>query len=442
MVQDLTKGKLTPLIIRFTIPLVLGNLLQLTYNAIDSIIVGRFVGSKALAAVGTANPITTLIILLLNGITLGAGILIGNLYGAQDYKRLERQISTAMIAGSLFSITVSLFGILFAKDLLLLLQVKSAVLNMATGYLRIILAGLIFTFVYNYFASALRALGDSQSPLYFLAASAIFNIIGDLFFIIVLKQGVHGAAISTVISEGLSVLLCLIYIKKKVPILDLKKKWLVFDPKMLKKTITYGFVTALQQSTVQIGKLGIQSIVNTMGVSEMAAFNVVNRPDDFAIIPEQNIAHAMTAVMAQNKGAGKNDRLEASFYIGLRIELIYGIVAGLIFLIFANPIMRIFTTDHEVIALGEIYLHLIAFMYILPGITNGLQGYFRGTGDLKITFISSLLNMTMRVISCAYFTFSLKLGFQSVPWSYLVGWIFMLAFETPYLISYRKKHNA
>jgi putative MATE family efflux protein len=442
MVQDLTKGKLTPLIIRFTIPLVLGNLLQLTYNAIDSIIVGRFVGSKALAAVGTANPITTLIILLLNGITLGAGILIGNLYGAQDYKRLERQISTAMIAGSLFSITVSLFGILFAKDLLLLLQVKSAVLNMATGYLRIILAGLIFTFVYNYFASALRALGDSQSPLYFLAASAIFNIIGDLFFIIVLKQGVHGAAISTVISEGLSVLLCLIYIKKKVPILDLKKKWLVFDPKMLKKTITYGFVTALQQSTVQIGKLGIQSIVNTMGVSEMAAFNVVNRPDDFAIIPEQNIAHAMTAVMAQNKGAGKNDRLEASFYIGLRIELIYGIVAGLIFLIFANPIMRIFTTDHAVIALGQIYLHLIAFMYILPGITNGLQGYFRGTGDLKITFISSLLNMTMRVISCAYFTFSLKLGFQSVPWSYLVGWIFMLAFETPYLISYRKKHNA
>lgn len=442
MVQDLTKGKLTPLIIRFTIPLVLGNLLQLTYNAIDSIIVGRFVGSKALAAVGTANPITTLIILLLNGITLGAGILIGNLYGAQDYKRLERQISTAMIAGSLFSITVSLFGILFAKDLLLLLQVKSAVLNMATGYLRIILAGLIFTFVYNYFASTLRALGDSQSPLYFLAASAIFNIIGDLFFIIVLKQGVHGAAISTVISEGLSVLLCLIYIKKKVPILDLKKKWLVFDPKMLKKTIAYGFVTALQQSTVQIGKLGIQSIVNTMGVSEMAAFNVVNRPDDFAIIPEQNIAHAMTAVMAQNKGAGKNDRLEASFYIGLRIELIYGIVAGLIFLIFANPIMRIFTTDHAVIALGQIYLHLIAFMYILPGITNGLQGYFRGTGDLKITFISSLLNMTMRVISCAYFTFSLKLGFQSVPWSYLVGWIFMLAFETPYLISYRKKHNA
>lgn len=442
MVQDLTKGKLTPLLIRFTIPLILGNLLQLTYNAIDSIIVGRFVGSKALAAVGTANPITTLIILLLNGITLGAGVLIGNLYGAQDYKRLERQISTAMIAGSLFTIVVSIVGFIFAKDLLLLLQVKSSVLHLATGYLRIILAGLIFTFTYNYFASTLRALGDSQSPLYFLAASAIFNIIGDLFFVIVLKQGVHGAAISTVISEGLSVLLCLVYIKKKVPILDLKKKWLVFDSKMLKKTIAYGSVTALQQSTVQMGKLGIQTIVNTMGVPEMAAFNVVNRPDDFAIIPEQNIAHAMTAVMAQNKGAGETKRIEAAFHIGLRIEFVYGIFSGLIFLFLANPIMKIFTTDAKVIALGETYLHLIAFMYILPGITNGLQGYFRGTGDLKITFFSSLLNMVMRVISCALFTFYFKLGFRSVPWSYLVGWIFMILFELPYLISYRKKHKA
>ena len=211
---------------------------------------------------------------------------------------------------------------------------------------------------------------------------------------------------------------------------------------MLKKTIAYGSVTALQQSTVQMGKLGIQTIVNTMGVPEMAAFNVVNRPDDFAIIPEQNIAHAMTAVMAQNKGAGETKRIEAAFHIGLRIEFVYGIFSGLIFLFLANPIMKIFTTDAKVIALGETYLHLIAFMYILPGITNGLQGYFRGTGDLKITFFSSLLNMVMRVISCALFTFYFKLGFRSVPWSYLVGWIFMILFELPYLISYRKKHKA
>ena len=411
MTKDLTKGKLFPLIIEFTIPLILGNLLQLLYNAIDSIIVGRFVGKDALAAIGTANPITTLLILWLNGITLGAGILIGNLYGAKDYKRLKRQISTAMIAGEIFSLIVSLLGILFAPQLLMLLQVQKKILPMATMYLRIIIAGLIFTFIYNYFASVLRAMGDSASPLYFLAASALFNIIGDLFFVIVLHMGVHGAAISTVICEALSVVMC----------------------------ITYGIVTALQQSTVQIGKLGIQTIVNTMGVPEMAAFNVVNRPDDFAILPEQNIAHAMTAVMAQNKGAQETKRMKNTFTIGMKIEIVYGFISGIIFLLLATPIMHIFTLDAQVVRLGEEYLHLIAFMYMIPAITNGVQGYFRGIGDLKITFFSSLINMTGRCLSCAYFTFVMHLGFKAVPISYLVGWIVMMAFEIPFLIKWYNK---
>ena len=439
MTKDLTKGKLFPLIIEFTIPLILGNLLQLLYNAIDSIVVGRFVGKDALAAIGTANPITTLLILWLNGITLGAGILIGNLYGAKDYKRLKRQISTAMIAGEIFSLIVSLLGILFAPQLLMLLQVQKKIQPMATMYLRIIMAGLIFTFIYNYFASVLRAMGDSASPLYFLAASALFNIIGDLFFVIVLHMGVHGAAISTVICEALSVVMCLLYIKHKVPILRLGKAWLVFDFKMLKKTITYGIVTALQQSTVQIGKLGIQTIVNTMGVPEMAAFNVVNRPDDFAILPEQNIAHAMTAVMAQNKGAQETKRMKNTFTIGMKIEIVYGFISGMIFLLLATPIMHIFTLDAQVVRLGEEYLHLIAFMYMIPAITNGVQGYFRGIGDLKITFFSSLINMTGRCLSCAYFTFVMHLGFKAVPISYLVGWIVMMAFEIPFLIKWYNK---
>lgn len=439
MTKDFTKGKLLPLLISFTIPLILGNILQLTYNAIDSIVVGRFVGSQALAAVGTANPIMTLLILWLNGITLGAGILVGNLFGAQDYKRLKRQISTAMIAGIVFSLVVSLLGILFAPQLLTLLQVKKDIMDISVAYLRIIMAGMVFTFIYNDLAAILRAMGDSASPLYFLAASALFNIAGDLFFVIVLHMGIHGAAISTVISEALSAACCLVYIKKKVPLLNLGRDWLIFDPTMLKKTIAYGFVTALQQSTVQLGKLGIQSIVNTMGIAEMAAFNVVNRPDDFAIIPEQNIAHAMTAVMAQNKGAHQNKRLKQTFKIGLLLELIYGLLAGLLFLLLAPSIMRLFTTDKKVIELGTTYLHLIAFMYIVPALTNGVQGYFRGIGDLKITFFSSLINMTGRCISCAYFTFAMHLGFQAVPISYLVGWIVMMAYEIPFLMKWYHK---
>lgn len=439
--KDLTKGRLTPLIISFTIPLVLGNLLQLTYNAIDSIVVGRFIGAQALAAVGTSNPLTTLCILWLNGITLGAGILIGMLYGAKEYDKLARQISTAMIAGLIFTLAVSILGILFAPQLLALLQVQKSIMNMSVLYLRLVMSGLIFTFIYNYFAAVLRALGDSQSPLYFLAASAVFNIIGDLFFVIVLHAGIAGAAISTVISEALSVVLCIWYIIRKVPLLRLGKRWFVFDRQMLSKTIAYGLVTALQQTTVQIGKLCVQAFVNTMGVAEMAAFNVVNRPDDFAIVPEQNIAHAMTSVMAQNKGAHNNKRIRQSFFIGCRIEIVYGLSAGLIFLLFANPIMQLFTSDQKVVALGESYLHLMALMYLLPGITNGIQGYFRGTGDLKITFFSSLINMSGRVGSCALFTFAGHLGFAAVPWSYLVGWILMILFELPFLVIQLKKHS-
>lgn len=434
MTKDMTKGKLAPLIISFTIPLVLGNILQLTYNAVDSIIVGRFVSSLALAAIGTSNPLMTLVILMLNGICLGAGILVGLLYGAKDYRKLERQVSTALISGTIFSLVMSMFAFIFAKELLIILQVEDQLLIEATSYLRIISLGLVFTFLYNFFASTLRAMGDSKSPLIFLGISALLNIIGDLIFVIVFKLGIHGVAISTVISEGLSALMCLVYIKKNVPVLNLGKRWFIFDHTMLYKTISYGIVTALQQSTVQVGKLGIQMIVNTMGVSTTAAFNVVNRTDDFAIVPEQNIAHAMTAVMAQNKGAKEEQRVRVAFRVGNRIEIIYGIIVGLLFFFLANPIMELFTNDLKVIKLGEVYLHCIAFMYILPAITNAIQGYFRGIGDLKITFFSSLINMTGRVISALIFVFTLRLGMIGIPLSYLVGWICMLAFEAPFLI--------
>ena len=441
MTKDMTKGKLAPLIISFTIPLVLGNILQLTYNAVDSIIVGRFVSSLALAAIGTSNPLMTLVILMLNGICLGAGILVGLLYGAKDYRRLERQVSTALIAGTIFSLVMSLFAFLFAKELLMILQVENQLLIEATSYLRIVSLGLVFTFLYNFFASTLRAMGDSKSPLIFLGVSAILNIIGDLFFVIVLDFGIHGVALSTVISEGLSALMCLVYIKKNVPVLNLGKRWFIFDHTMLSKTISYGIVTALQQSTVQIGKLGIQMIVNTMGVSTTAAFNAVNRTDDFAIVPEQNIAHAMTAVMAQNKGAKEEQRVREAFRVGNRIELIYSLIVGLLFFILANPIMQLFTKDMKVIKLGEVYLHCIAFMYILPAITNAIQGYFRGIGDLKITFFSSLINMTGRVISALIFVFTLHIGMIGIPLSYLVGWICMLLFEVPFLFHMLNKHD-
>lgn len=429
----MTKGAMLPLIIRFTIPLVLGNLLQLTYNAIDGIIVGQYVGKEALAAVGTGNPLATLMILFLQGICLGAGILIGTLYGAKDYETLKRQISTAMTAGIVFSLALTAIVLAAAPALLAVLQVDAAIRTEAVLYLRVIMCGLVFNFIYNFFASTLRAMGDSKSPLYFLGISAVVNIIGDLVFVIVFSMGTTGCAVSTVLSEALSCLLCWIYIRKNIPIMNLGKQWFRFDKELLKQTVQYGFVSALQQSTVQIGKLSIQGTVNTMGVTATAAFAAINRIDDYAYIPEQNIGHAMTSVMAQNRGAGETKRVRDAFRVGMYVELIYGGMTGMLLLCLANPLMRLFTQDELTVMTGEQYLHLIAFMYIVPAVTNGVQGYFRGMGDLKITLWSSLINMGVRVAVCLLLVFGCKMGITTLPWAYLAGWGAMMLYELPFL---------
>lgn len=441
MTKDMTTGKIMPLLVKFTIPLVLGNLFQLTYNAVDSIIVGHFVGKEALAAVGICNPISTLMILFLNGLCMGASILMGMQYGAREYDTLHRQISTTMLSGVIFSVFLTLICVIFAVPILHLMQVDPSIMVMTTQYLRIIFVGLVFTFLYNFFSSTLRALGDSNSPLYFLIISAILNIFGDLFFVVVLHAGSNGCAVSTVISEALCCLFCIIYIQKKVPILRLGKKWMAFDSSLLKKTIAYGWASAMQQATVQLGKLGIQAIVNTMGVSVAAAFAVVNRIDDFAYTPEQNIAHAMTALMAQNKGAGKKDRMREGFRCGLVLETIYGIAVFIVCFVFARHLMMLFVKDEEVISHGVTYLHLISVMYILPAFTNGIQGFFRGIGDLKITLISSFINMGVRVLAAAPLVLIMHLGIEALPFSYLAGWVGMLVAELPLLIKTYQKQD-
>lgn len=346
-----------------------------------------------------------------------------------------------MIAGFLFSVFLSVSCIIFAHPILRIMRVDLSIMSMTTNYLRIIFAGLIFTFMYNCFASTLRALGDSQTPLYFLITSAVVNIIGDLFFVLFLGWGSEGCAVATVLSEALSCILCIIYIQMKVPVLQLGKKWLIFDKKLLGKTISYGWASAMQQATVQLGKLGIQAIVNSMGVAVAAAFAVVNRIDDFAYSPEQNIGHAMTALMAQSKGAGKKDRLKEAFRSGMKIELVYGIAIFLICFLFATPLMRLFTKDSDVIRHGVTYLRLISIMYLLPAATNGIQGYFRGIGDLKITLISSFVNMGVRVVVAAILVLTFSLQIEALPYSYLAGWIGMLITELPLLIRSYKNMN-
>ena len=433
MRTDFTKGKITPELIKFTVPLVLGNIFQLLYNAVDSMIVGRYVGKEALAAVGTSNPLMTLVILFINGITLGAGILIGTHYGAGDYDTLRRQISTTMLGGLGFTAAVSLAFVLLARPVFSLMQVDVSIMDMSVSYMRIIFCGLVFTFVYNCLASILRAMGDSTGPLVFLVVSSVLNVGGDLLLVVWLKMGSNGAALSTVVCEAVSCVLCLIYLQKKVPLLRLGKGWLIFDRSLFRATVSYGWTSAMQQATVQLGKIAVQSIVNTMGVSIMAAFTIVNRIDDFAYIPQQNIGHAMTSFMAINRGAGKLDRVKEGFRRGMVIELVYGLLLALICFLLARPLVSLSTGDPQVIEHGVQYLRLIAFMYLLPAVTNGVQGFFRGMGDLRITLISSMTNMGVRVAAALILVFLLHLAMEALPLSYLAGWVGMLLVELPLL---------
>ncbi len=439
MTKDMTTGPITPLLVNFTIPLVLGNLFQLTYNAVDSIIVGKFVGEDALAAVGTSNPLMTLAILFINGVCLGAGILVSLAFGAGDTELVERQVSTTAIAGSVFSLVFSLTCVILANPLLRLLQVPEEILPIAVNYLRIVFGGLLFTFFYNFLAATMRALGDSKSALYFLMISSVLNIGGDLFFVEVLDWGSEGCALSTVLSEALCCVFCLIYIRWKVPVLQLGRRWFIFDSSLLKKTISYGWTSAMQQATVQLGKIVIQAIVNTMGVSAMAAFAAAGRIDDFAYVPQQNIGHATTTLMAQNRGASKKERVRASFFCGLKLEFLYAIFITAVCFFFAEPIIRLFVTDAAVVHLGVRFLKLVSLFYLMPSLTNGIQGGFRGLGDLKITLNSSTLNMAGRVAAAAVFVLLMKMDIEALPYSYVVGWILMLVYEAPMMVKYLRK---
>ena len=236
-------------------------------------------------------------------------------FGAGNYEQLSRQISTTLLSGCGFSIGFSVLTILVSEPLLRLIQVPKEVMPDALAYLRIIFIGILFTFIYNFLANTLRALGDSKTPLYFLVASAILNVLGDLLFVAVFGWGVAGSAISTVLSEASSCLFCALYIRKRVPLLCLGKRWFVFDKSLMKKTISYGSTSAMQQVCLQIGKTIIQAVVNTQGVSVMAAFTAVNRVDDFAYIPQQNIGHAMTTFIAQNKGQAKKKESAGDFRV-------------------------------------------------------------------------------------------------------------------------------
>ena len=440
IMRDMTEGAPAGHIWRYALPLMLGNWFQLAYNAVDSIIAGRFIGRDALAAEGIAGPVMNLVILGITGVCLGAGVLMSEFFGAKDTQRLRRELATTVLFGLGFSVLLAAAGVLAAPWILRALAVPDEIFAITGIYMRITFLGAPFTCFYNALAAGFKSVGDAKTPLRFLMFSSILNAVLDLIFIGGFGFGIVCSAVTTVVAEGVSAALAGYWLVRRTPELCPRREEWRIDGALLNRTLRYGGVTALQQAVQPIGKVLIQGQVNALGVNVTAAFNAVTRIDDFAFTPEQSIAQAITTYLAQNRGAGRRERITRGFAVGLGMEFCYWLVIGTAVGLFRTPLAALFVTGEsaaEVVGLASQYLGAMALFYILPAFTNGFQGYYRGMGRMTMTLLGTFTQTALRVI----FTCLLapRYGIYGIAYACAIGWSVMLLIEVPaYFLTRRR----
>ena len=431
--RDMTKGAPLQHLFFYAVPLLFGNWLQLAYNAADSVIAGRFIGQDALAAEGIAAPVMNLVILAISGLCIGAGVLMSEAYGARRTERLRQTLATTLLFGALLCCGVALAGIAVTPQLLRLLAVPPEIADITGIYLRITFLGAPFTFFYNALAAGLKSVGDSKTPLKFLAFSAVLNIVLDLIFIGGLGFGIVCSAVTTVAAEAASAVLAMVYMVRRVPQLCPQRGQWRIRPELLGPVLRYGAVTALQQAVQPICKLLIQGQVNALGVQVIAAFNAATRVDDFAFTPEQSLAAAITTYIAQNRGAGQKQRIRPGFAAGLRLELGYWVLVGSVTWCLRKPMIALFVSGQgaqSVVAQGAAYLGCMAVLYGLPALTNGFQGFYRGMGKMTTTLLGTCTQAGLRALFAALL--APRVGLPGIAAACALGWAAMLLFEVPY----------
>lgn len=437
--RAMTEGSIPRHLLRYAVPVILGDLFQLTYNTVDSVIVGKYAGAGALAAVGVAAPLMNVAMFFVIGLGIGASVLMSEFYGAGDARSLRREFATALAISAAFSAAVALALFALAGPLLKLCRTPEEILADTARYLRIVAAGMVVTSLYNALAAASRSVGDTLTPLACLVAGSLLNVGLDLLFVARFALGAAGAAWATVIAQAMSAALCAAMLRRRERMLFAVRRDFRVDRGLLRRTLRFSYASALQQAGIYVGKLLVQSAVNPLGVSAIAAFNAVNRIDDYAIIPERDIASGETVLVAQNHGAGKPDRMRRGFWAAQAIEAGYGLALSIAIFALAEPLMRLFVDpgEKEVVRLGARYLRLMAFFYIMPGITNGLQGWMRATGRMNVTMVVTYSQMLTR----AALTFLLigRMGLDAVPLACAAGWTLMLIWEGGLMLKWKER---
>lgn len=426
----MTQGNVWKLLVTFSIPLIIGNLLQQMYNTADSIIVGNFVGSNGLAAVGSGTALINLIIAFAQGAAVGAGVVVSQYIGADKKDKIKISVHTSICISIILGLILSLLGIFASPSLLIMMKTPKVVLKSSILYLQIYCGGLIFNVIYNMATGILNAAGNSKKPLVYLAIASFTNIILDLLFIKIFKLGVMGAAIATDISQAISCILAIGYLLKVKSDYKLYIKDLKINKETAVKIIKIGLPTAIQNMVISFSNVLVQSSVNAYGATAMAGYAAYLKIDGFNILPVLSISMAVTTFTGQNVGANRLDRVKKGMYSSLIMVLVYTVFIGAVLLIFSHQVLGLFTHSAQVIMYGQLAMKYFCPYYFLLGILNVLAGTVRGAGKgippmIILLFSMCIFRILWIKIALPFYS-SIDGVFILYPISWLVGAILMI----------------
>ena len=422
MIGKLTEGNITRALIKFSIPMILGNLLQQLYNVADTFIVGHYIGTDALAAVGSSFTIMTFLTSIILGLCMGSGILFSMFYGAKQLDKMKTSFFVSFVGIGIFSIGLEIVCLLAIDLILNFMNIPRDIFTDTHQYLFIIFLGLVFTFIYNYFSSLLRALGNSKIPLIFLALASIINIGLDIYLVAEVAIGVAGAAVATLIAQAFSAIGIMLYVfLSQKELLPQRKHW-HFEREIFEKIKAYSLLTCIQQSVMNFGILMIQGLVNSFGLVTMSAFAAAVKIDSFAYMPVQDFGNAFSTYIAQNKGAGLEERIHKGFKVAVVMASIFCIFISALVFIFADKLMLIFieSSKSEIIYQGAQYLRIEGACYLGIGCLFLLYGYYRGVGKPGISVVLTVISLGTRVV-LAYLLAPL-FGTLAIWWAIPIGW--------------------
>lgn len=424
MNRDLTNGNVTGSLLMFAGPMILGNLLQQCYNIVDTWVVGRYVGADALAAVGSSYTLMTFLNSLLIGLCMGSGAVFSYYIGKGDRQKVKDCALTSFALVGLLAVAVSVAVQCFREQILWLLRTPKQLMQMTEEYLVIIFTGIVFIFLYNYFAFLLRALGNSVVPLYFLGTASVINIGLDLFFVLQFDWGLRGAALATVIAQAVSGVGLGIYIWKKEPFFCFSLRSFIQGEKPVAEICKYSGMTCMQQSVMNFGILMVQSLVNSFGPAVMAAFAATVKIDTFAYMPAQEFGNAYSIFISQNHGAGKTQRVREGTKKAFGVSVAFcGVVSVLVFVL-ARYLMLIFVKaqNTQIIEIGMQYLRIEGAFYAGIGILFLLYGYFRGINRPGISLVLTVISLGTRVVLAYLLAAVPAIGVLGIWWAIPIGW--------------------